>query len=111
MLLSWDAWEAMWFASPDGVEHFGIGVGTIVLTINVILLGGYTFGCHAFRHIVGGRFNMLSNRKTHQKAYECVTCLNKKHMLFAWMSLFWVGFTDFYVRMCAAGTWTDWRIF
>ena len=45
-----------------------------------------------------------------RKAYDCATCLNKRHMLFAWLSLFWVGFTDFYVRMCASGEWTDWRI-
>ena len=111
VLLAWDAWKAMWFLDANGVEHFGVGVGTIVLTINVILLGGYTFGCHVFRHMIGGKFKTLSNRPAHKKAYECVTCLNKKHMLFAWMSLVWVGFTDFYVRMCATGSWTDWRIF
>jgi hypothetical protein len=32
-------------------------------------------------------------------------------MLFAWMSLFWVGFADLYVRLCAMGIWTDWRLF
>jgi len=32
-----------------------------------------------------------------------VTCLNKKHMLWAWMSLFWVGFTDLYIRLCSLG--------
>ena len=36
--------------------------------------------------------------------------LNKRHMLWAWSSLVWVGFTDFYIRMCASGAWTDWRI-
>ena len=110
-ILAYDAWLGMWFQDASGVEHFGIGVGTIVLTINVILLGGYTFGCHALRHLIGGRFKELSKHKTHKKAYECVSCLNKKHMLFAWMSLLWVGFTDLYVRLCSTGVWTDWRIF
>jgi hypothetical protein len=32
-------------------------------------------------------------------------------MLWAWMSLFWVGFSDLYVRLCAMGIWHDWRIF
>jgi hypothetical protein len=32
-------------------------------------------------------------------------------MLWAWLSLFWVGFSDLYVRLCATGVWTDWRIF
>jgi hypothetical protein len=31
-------------------------------------------------------------------------------MLWAWMSLFAVGFADIYVRLCAKGIWTDWRI-
>jgi len=25
--------------------------------------------------------------------------------------LFWVGFADVYVRLCAMGIWHDWRIF
>jgi hypothetical protein len=25
-------------------------------------------------------------------------------------SLFWVGFADLYVRLCAMGIWHDWRI-
>ena len=48
-MLTYDAWKAMWFA--DG---FGIGVGTIVLAINVVLLASFTFGCHALRHLIGG---------------------------------------------------------
>jgi hypothetical protein len=44
------------------------------------------------------------------KAYQCASCLNRKHMTWAWLSLFWVGFADIYVRMCASGHWTDWRI-
>jgi hypothetical protein len=39
-----------------------------------------------------------------------VTCLNRRHMLWAWMSLFWVGFTDLYVRLCSMGIWHDWKI-
>jgi len=31
-------------------------------------------------------------------------------MLWAWMSLVWVGFSDVYVRLCSMGIWTDWRI-
>jgi hypothetical protein len=26
------------------------------------------------------------------------------------MSLFWVGFSDLYVRLCSLGIWHDWRI-
>src|SRR5438552_12130474 len=38
VVLAHDVWNALWF--PDG---FGIGVGAIVLAINVVLLAGYTF--------------------------------------------------------------------
>ena len=44
------------------------------------------------------------------KAYACSTALNYKHQLFAWCSLFTVGFCDVYVRLCSMGIWTDFRI-
>ena len=43
-----------------GEKSFGIGVGTLVLAVNVVLLGGYTFGCHSLRHVVGGFMDRLS---------------------------------------------------
>src|SRR5262245_44574207 len=44
--LAHDAWKAFWFSNPlTGVQTFGIGVGTLVLVLNVILLAGYSFGC------------------------------------------------------------------
>src|SRR5215468_11293240 len=39
LILAYDVWKALWFD-----QRFGIGVGTIVLAINVVLLSGYTFG-------------------------------------------------------------------
>ena len=39
-----------------------------------------------------------------------MSCLNRRHMLFAWMSLVWVGFSDIYVRLCAMGVVTDLRL-
>ena len=39
---------------------FGVGVGSIVLLVNPILLAGYVFGCHAFRHLAGGGMNCFS---------------------------------------------------
>jgi hypothetical protein len=111
VFLSIDVWKALWFTDPvTGVRSFGLGIGTLVLTVNVVLLGGYTFGCHSLRHVVGGFMDRLSGKPVRLTMYKCVSCLNRKHMLWAWMSLFWVGFTDIYVRMCAMGLWTDWRI-
>jgi hypothetical protein len=111
IILAYDAIEAMFFASADGRRHFGIGIGTLVLILNVFLLGSYTFGCHSLRHLVGGRCDQLSNKPAQQTAWKCVSALNRRHMMFAWMSLFWVGFSDIYIRLCSMGVWTDYRIF
>jgi hypothetical protein len=110
LVLAYDVWKAMWFPNGSGGTTFGIGVGTIVLAVNVCLLGGYTFGCHSLRHLVGGGMDEVSCSSTCQNAWRCVSALNRRHMLWAWMSLFFVGFTDLYVRLCAMGVWKDWRI-
>ena len=108
-LLASDVWKALWFADPaTGRVSFGIGVGTLVLAANVVLLGGYALGCHSLRHLIGGRFDLLSPFRL--KAYECVSCLNSRHKIWAWMSLCSVAFADLYVRMCAMGVWRDFRI-
>jgi len=119
-VLAYDAWVALWWA-PEGMTYsaaaeagklqLGMGIGTLVLTLNVILLGGYTFGCHCARHFGGGRKNHLSELAFGKKPYECISCLNRNHMKWAWCSLIWVGFTDFYIRMVSMGIWTDWRLF
>jgi len=110
-ILTWDVWKALWFADPvTGVERFGIGVGTLVLAINVVLLSGYTFGCHSLRHLVGGGLTRISERRVRHGLYRRVSWLNIFHMRFAWLSLVWVAFSDLYVRLCAMGIWTDWRI-
>ena len=103
MLLAHDAWKALWFTDAAGQRHFGLGVGTIVLILNPIFLGLYTFGCHSLRHLIGGFLDAKSKAPSCAKAYNCVSCLNHRHMLWAWVSLFWVGFTDVYVRLCAMG--------
>ncbi len=109
-ILAYDVWRALWFTDEaTGAERFGIGVGTIVLLLNLIFLGSYTLSCHSFRHLIGGGIDILSGRPVRKKAYDCVTCLNKRHMLYAWISLFWVAFSDVYVRLCAKGIWTDFR--
>src|SRR3984885_4840522 len=54
VLLGYDALEAMCFTDALGAKHFGIGVGTLIMLVNVYLLSSYTLGCHSFRHLVGG---------------------------------------------------------
>jgi len=112
VILAYDVWKALWFIDPaTGAKRFGVGVGTIVLAVNVVLLGGYTFGCHSFRHLVGGVRDEISKSAICSAGYACSSSLNRRHMLFAWMSLFSVGFSDVYVRLCSMGVWSDFRFF
>jgi hypothetical protein len=109
-ILSWDAVLAFF---RNGV--LGIGVGSIILLLNPILLGTYTFGCHAFRHLVGGRKDCFScdaarqhaGTNTAYKLWKPVTWLNERHMLFAWISMIWVAWTGIYVRLVSMGVIHD----
>ena len=111
VVLAYDVYQALWFTDPaTGRTELGIGVGTLVLAANVILLGGYTLGCHSMRHVAGGYLDRLSRSPVRQRAYDCSSCLNRAHMRWAWTSLFSVAFADLYVRLCSMGIWSDWRI-
>jgi hypothetical protein len=110
-ILAYDVWKALWFIDPvTGQTSFGIGVGTIVLAVNVTLLTSYTLGCHSLRHLIGGWRDPLSKSPGSFACYRCVSSLNSRHMLFAWCSLIAVAFADIYIRLCAMGIWTDWRL-
>src|SRR6266478_2061176 len=106
--LWYDAIRSFFF---DG--HFGVGVGTLVLTLNVILLSLYTFSCHSLRHLAGGKldcFSCATFGRSRFEAWRLSTFLNERHMLFAWCSLFSVGFADFYIRMVSCGAIRDLRL-
>jgi hypothetical protein len=121
LFLLWDAIYAFWWPVVQGnqvVGHrIGMGLGTLIMWINVVLLAGFTFGCNSLRHLVGGRLdcfscpNNIAQARSGYKIWRIVSWFNERHMLWAWVSLFSVGFTDFYIRMCAAGYWSDVRIF
>ena len=103
------------FLGKDAFEAFflhgepGIGVGSIILTINVILIACYTFGCHSLRHLIGGRKDCMSCGKNTIAlgSWKQATWFNERHMLFAWLSLVWVMVTDVYVRLLSMGVITD----
>ena len=92
----------------------GMGVGTVVLVVNVCLLSLYTFSCHSLRHLAGGKldcFSCATFGKQRHAAWRGISVLNERHMLFAWMSLFGVGLTDLYVRLVSSGAIQDVRLF
>ena len=77
----------------DGATHFGIGVGTLVLAVNVVLLG-VLHASAATRCATSSAAAWTSSREPPgaQGAYDCVELRSTaRHMLFAWCSLFSVG--------------------
>ena len=101
-------WEGVSAFFRDG--RFGIGVGTVVMVINASLLTCYTFGCHSWRHLVGGRRDCLScggNVSLGYQLWRQSSWLNERHMAFAWSSLAWVALTDIYVYLVSTGTIRD----
>jgi len=100
-------YDAIISFSRDG--QLGIGVGSIIICINTFLLSGYAFGCHSFRHVVGGYDDCRSCGKQTVRfsAWKFSTWFNERHMLFAMVSLFWVAFSDLYVRLLSMGIITD----
>jgi hypothetical protein len=105
VFLTRDAIEAFQF--PDGIH---VNVGSLVLTINTAFLASYTFGCHSLRHLVGGGKDEISTNGARWGCYTACSAMNRKHQLFAWLSLCSVGFADLYVRLCSMGIWTDYRL-
>jgi hypothetical protein len=116
-ILGYDVILAMRWPAAAGTgrgHEFGIGVGTLVMAVNVVLLASYTFGCHSLRHLVGGGVDCFSCARGGKARYETwrgVSALNRHHMLFAWCSLFSVALTDVYIRLCAMGVLHDVRLF
>jgi hypothetical protein len=112
-LLTWDVLMATRFPVTPGLEKpttFGIGLGTLIMAVNLVAIALYTFSCHSFRHLVGGVLDVMTGSPTRKKIYDCASCLNRQHMLWAWLSLFTMCVTDAYIRLCAAGVIHDWRI-
>jgi hypothetical protein len=110
LILAHDVGKALWFEGPSGEPTFGVGLGTLVLALNVVLLGGYTLSCHSLRHLVGGGRDEVSKLPLCLTAYTCVSALNRRHMAWAWASLCWVALSDLYVRMLSLGVFTDVRL-
>jgi hypothetical protein len=111
--LAYDAGRAFFFRGADGTLEFGIGLGTLVLVANVVLLSLFTFGCNSVRHLVGGRldcFACSAGARTRHRLWRRVGVLNARHMEWAWISLAWVALADLYIRLASAGVFDDPRI-
>jgi hypothetical protein len=87
------------------------GLGSLIMLVNIVLIWGYTLGCHSCRHIVGGRLRSFSKHPVRYRLWGLVSRLNGRHAFWAWASLVSVALTDFYVYLLATGTITDVRFF
>jgi hypothetical protein len=86
--------------------HFFIGLGTLIMLVNVVLLSIYTFTCHSLRYLMGGWIDAFSRVPLGRFWHATVMFLNRanpRHGFFAWVSMFSVAITDIYIRLLMAG--------
>ncbi len=94
------------FETFDDHGHLYLGLGTLFLLLNAVLLSAYTFGCHAFRHLAGGGLDCYScvrGGKSRFRLWRGVSVLNANHPMWAWVSMFSVVWAEVYVRLVQAG--------
>ncbi|HEX4214630.1 MAG TPA: hypothetical protein VIA06_15035 [Candidatus Dormibacteraeota bacterium] len=101
VILLIDIYDAFRSLAYQGHVHFGFG--SALMLVNVVCLAGWTFGCHAIRHLVGGGKDCLSCIKTRYQLWKGVSVLNVNHSTWAWVSMFTVWSTDLYIRLLAHG--------
>jgi hypothetical protein len=114
VILTLDVIHSCLWPRAGGGLAFGVSVGSLVLAANTALLALYTFSCHSLRHLVGGNvdcFSCVRFGETRFRLWRAASRLNRKHMVWAWVSLFGVGLADLYVWMVASGRWHDVRLF
>ena len=88
-----------------------MGLGTLLMLINVVFIWLYTLSCHSCRHAVGGRLRHFSKHPLRYKLWTWVSKHNAHHAKYAWISLFSVALVDLYIWLLAAGVITDVRFF
>jgi hypothetical protein len=109
LILSYDA-VVLGFRDESG-DWGHMGLGSLVLLANVVLIWLYTLSCHSCRHVVGGRLRHFSRHPVRYRMWTWVSKQNESHARYAWLSLFSVAIADFYVYLLATGTITDLRFF
>jgi hypothetical protein len=99
-------------AFRDEHEDWGhMGLGTLIMLINIVLIWLYTLSCHSCRHTVGGRLRHFSKHPIRYRAWTLVSRLNLSHARYAWYSLFSVALTDLYIYLLDTGAFDDPRFF
>ena len=94
----------LWYDTGNAFAYNGgyFGIGAVLMLANVVLLTGYTFSCHALRHLVGGSVDCFSCARlghTRHGVWKLVSKINPFHGSFAWFSLVSVAVVDIYIRV------------
>jgi hypothetical protein len=100
--------DAILALHPDGTWR--LGLGNVILFVNVVLLSGFSLSCNSLRHLAGGRldcFSCTARTRTQYSLWKRLTGLNVNHMRWAWFSLISVAGADLYVRLLAIGLLHD----
>jgi hypothetical protein len=108
VLLTYDA--IISFKNAEG-QWGHMSVGTLVLLANTSFLWLYSLSCHSCRHILGGRLKHFSKHPVRYKTWTIISKLNAHHPKYAWISLIGVALCDFYVRLVASGSITNFYFF
>ncbi len=90
--------------------HWGFGLGTALMLINIIFLTLYTFSCHSLRHLIGGGMDCFSCHiagPQRHRLWGLSSRINPSHPTWAWMSLFSLILTDLYIRLLQFGVLHD----
>ena len=104
-ILWWDTIRAFDFGG-----RFGVGLGSLLMLANVVLLSLYSLSCHSLRHLVGGGTDCMSCSRARYRAWRGLSALNPRHGYFAWFSLVSVVGVDAYIRLLGAGVLSDPRL-
>jgi hypothetical protein len=79
--LWFDAVRSFFFRSAGGSYSFGVGLGSLIMVANVVLLSMFTFGCNSFRHLIGGKLD----------CFTCSPAARTRHRLWLSVCRFWTG--------------------
>lgn len=111
VILHWtETIEAFKFETAAGSVAFGAGPGTLLMLLDSLMITGYVFSCHAWRHLIGGKLDCFSCSKANQTRHgiwKRVTALNENHAFWAWASMATIVLVDVYIRLCATGVLAD----
>lgn len=94
------------FHEADGGH---VGLGTLLMGVNIFFIWMYTLSCHSCRHAVGGRLRHFSKHPVRYRMWTWVSRHNVHHGRYAWYSLFSVALVDLYIFLLANGTISEAR--